>query len=99
MTQRQIIAGLRGDIGLFLQGGRLSSSLARMFERDIAAALGLAPTSHRPHPPNWLIERFTLRDGVTTATTLLLDTDATVVAHKRNCSLADETIFHDLKPY
>jgi len=99
MTQRQILAGLRGDIGLFLQGGRLSSSLARMFERDIAEALGLAPTSHRPHPINCLIERFTLRDGVATATTLLLDTDATVVTGQGNVNLADETLFLDLKPY
>jgi uncharacterized protein involved in outer membrane biogenesis len=97
--QRQILAGLRGDIGLFLQGGRLSSSLARMFEHDIAEALGLAPTDHQPHPINCLIERFAVRDGVATATTLLLDTDKTIVTGQGNVNLADETFFVDLKPY
>jgi AsmA family protein len=98
-TQRQILAGLQGDIGLFLQGGRLSSSFARMFEHDIAEALGLAPTSHRPHPINCLIARFAVSDGVATATTLLLDTDETVVTGRGNVNLADETFFLDLRPY
>jgi AsmA family protein len=98
-TQRQILAGLRGDIGLFLQGGRLSPSLARTFEHDIAEALGLAPTSRRPHPINCLIARFAAHEGVATATTLLLDTDQTVVTGQGNVNLADETFFLDLKPY
>jgi AsmA family protein len=98
-TQRQILAGMRGDIGLFLQGGRLSSSLARMVEHDIAEALGLAPTSHQPHPINCLIARFAVRSGVATATTLLLDTDKTIVTGQGNVNLADETLFLDLQPY
>ena len=98
-TQRQILAGSHGDIGLFLAGGRLSSSLARMFEHDIAEALGLAPTSHRPHPINCLIARFAARSGVATATTLLLDTDQTIVTGEGNINLADETFFIDLKPF
>jgi uncharacterized protein involved in outer membrane biogenesis len=98
-TQRQILAGLRGDIGLFLQGGRLSPAFARMFEHDIAEALGLAPTNNQPHPINCLIARFAVRDGVATATTLLLDTDETVVTGQGNVNLADETLFLDLAPY
>ena len=98
-AQRQILAGLQGDIGLFLQGGRMSSSFARLFEHDIAEALGLAPTSNRPHPINCFIARLGVRDGVATATTLLLDTDETVVTGSGNINLADETLFLDLKPY
>ncbi|HKW52638.1 MAG TPA: AsmA family protein [Stellaceae bacterium] len=98
-TQRQILAALRGDIGFFLQGGRLSSSLARMFEHDIAEALGLAPTNDEPHPINCLIARFAVDHGVATAATLLLDTKRTVVTGQGNVNLADETFFLDLTPY
>jgi len=98
-AQRQILAGLRGDIGFFLQGGRLSSSLARLFEHDVAAALGLAPTDDQPHPINCLIARFAVDHGVATATTLLLDTKRSVVAGQGNINLADETLFVDLSPY
>jgi AsmA family protein len=98
-AQRQILSGLRGDTGLFLQGGRMSSSLAHLFEHDIAEALGLAPTSNRSHSINCLIARFGVRDGVATVTTLLLDTDQSVVAGLGNINLADETLFLDLKPY
>ena len=40
-----------------------------------------------------------MRDGVATATTLLLDTDETVVTGRGNVNLADETFFLDLRPY
>ena len=98
-AQRQIMAGLHGDIGLFLQGGRMSAAVSRLFEHDIAEALGLAPTSHQPHPINCLIARFGVRSGVATSTALLLDTDKTVVAGQGNVNLADETLFLDLRPF
>jgi AsmA family protein len=98
-AQRQILGGLRGDIGIFLQGGRLSSSLSQMFEHDIAEALGLAPSNDQPHPINCLIARFPVDHGVATAATLLLDTKRTVVAGQGNVNLADETFFLDLNPY
>ncbi|HJT08026.1 MAG TPA: AsmA family protein [Stellaceae bacterium] len=98
-SQRQILAGLRGDTGFFLQGGRLSSTLARLFEHDVAEALGLAPTDDQPHPINCLIARFAVDHGIATAATLLLDTKRTVVAGQGNINLGDETFFVDLTPY
>ena len=98
-SQRQILAGLHGDTGFFLQGGRLSSTLARLFEHDVAEALGLAPTDDQPHPINCLIARFAVDHGIATATTLLLDTRRTVVAGQGNINLGDETLFVDLNPY
>jgi AsmA family protein len=99
MAQRQILAGLRGDIGFFLQGGRLSPSLARLFEHDVAEALGLAPTDDQAHPINCLIARFAVNHGVATASTLLLDTRRAVVVGQGNVNFADETLFVDLNPY
>lgn len=98
-AQRQILAGLRGDIGFFLQGGRLSSSLAHLFEHDVAEALGLAPSDDQPHPINCLVARFAVDHGVATAATLLLDTKQAIVAGQGNLNLADETFFLDLNPY
>ena len=98
-AQRQILGGLDGDIGFFLQGGRLSSRLGRLFEHDVAEALGLAPSNDQPHPINCLIARLAIDHGVATAATLLLDTKRSVVTGQGNVNLADETLFLDLTPY
>lgn len=98
-TQRQILLHLNGDIGLFLQGGRLSQAATGLFERDVAEALGLVEQSRKPRPINCFIARFSVKDGVATATTLLLDTAETIVTGEGNINLADETLFLDLKPY
>ncbi len=98
-TQRQILSRMNGEIGLFLQGGQLSQVAAGLFERDVAEALGLAEQTRAPRPINCLIARFSVKDGIATATTLLLDTAETIVTGTGNINLADETLFLDLKPY
>lgn len=98
-TQRQILSRLNGDIGLFLQGGQLSQATAGLFERDLAEALGLAEKGREPRPINCFIARFSVKEGVATVTTLLLDTAETIVTGEGNINLADETFFLDLKPY
>src|SRR6185312_3342670 len=48
---------------------------------------------------NCLASRFDLRRGIATATSLLLDTDASTVVGRGNFNFAAETIYVDLVPH
>jgi len=99
-TQRQILAQLDGDVGIFVQGGRLGQKLGGAFESSLAEALGLiSKKDESPHPVNCLIGRVKVARGVATAETLRLDTAETIVVGRGNINIGDETIFLDFRPY
>jgi AsmA family protein len=99
-SQRQILSQLDGDVGIFVQGGRLGQKMGGAFESSLAEALGLiAKKDEPPHPVNCLIGRVKVARGVATAETLLLDTTETIVVGRGNINVGDETIFLDFRPY
>jgi hypothetical protein len=63
-TQRRVLAGLTGDVGLFLENGRLSHRLAEVVEADVGDALdrllggGERQGRRTGHHVNCLIGRF-----------------------------------------
>lgn len=98
--QRQILSQLDGDVGIFVQGGRLGQKMGGAFESSLAEALGLiSKKDEPPHPVNCLIGRVKVARGVATAETLLLDTAETIVSGRGNINIGDETFFLDFKPY
>jgi hypothetical protein len=99
-TQRRILGQLDGDVGIFVQGGRLGQKIGGAFESSLAEAAGLiSKKDEPPHPINCLMGRAKIEHGIATAETLLLDTADTIVVGTGNINVADETIFLDVKPY
>jgi AsmA family protein len=97
--QREILSRLDGDVGLFVQGGKLAENMAGVFESNLAEALGLAAKDGAPHIVDCLIARLDVASGVATAETLMLDTAETVVVGRGNVNIGGETFFLDVKPY
>src|SRR5581483_5719488 len=99
-SQRQILSQLDGDVGIFVQGGKLSQKMGGAFESSLAEALGLiSKEDEPPHPVNCLMGRAKIERGVATAETLILDTAETIVIGRGNINIGDETIFLNVKPY
>jgi AsmA family protein len=98
-TPRKMLAALEGDIGLFLEGGRLGGPFTDALDVSVAEALGLVAKGDGPRAIQCFLGRFDVKGGIATADTLLLDTATTVVVGVGNVNLGDETLFLDLKPY
>jgi uncharacterized protein involved in outer membrane biogenesis len=99
-SQRQILSQLDGDVGIFVQGGRLGQKMGGAFESSLAEALGLiSKKDELPHPVNCLMGRAKIERGVATAETLQLDTAETIVIGRGNINIGDETFILDFKPY
>jgi AsmA family protein len=98
--QRQMLSRLDGDVGLFVQGGKLGQKMAGAFESSLAEALGLVAKGDKPpHPVNCLIARVNVESGVAAAETLLLDTAESIIVGRGNINIGDETLFLDIEPY
>lgn len=97
--QRQMLSRLDGEIGLFVQGGKLGQQMAGAFESSLAEALGLVTKDKPPHPVNCLMGRVKVESGVAAVETLLLDTADSIIVGGGNMNLGNETLFLDVKPY
>jgi uncharacterized protein involved in outer membrane biogenesis len=98
--QREMLSRLDGDIGLFIQGGKLGQEMASAFESSLAEALGLVSKEDRaPHPIRCLIGRLRVESGIATTKTLLLDTADSIIVGRGNMNIGDETLYLDIKPY
>jgi hypothetical protein len=102
-----LLAGLHGEIGLFLQNGQLTHRLPGLVEGDVGDALetlfgGRPSDAARQaggHRINCLIAKFEVADGIATASPILLDTPDTIVLGRGNINIADETITLEIRPY
>jgi AsmA family protein len=92
------MARMTGDLGLFMENGQMSALLQELAPINVLGALGVYATGDRPLPIDCLVARFDIRNGVATATTLLLDTANTVVTGAGNLNFADETVMLSLAP-
>jgi uncharacterized protein involved in outer membrane biogenesis len=106
-TKRHLLAGLHGEIGLFLQNGQLTHRLPGLVEGDVGDAFetlfgGRPSDAARQaggHRINCLIAKFQVADGIATASPILLDTPETIVLGRGNINIADETITLEIRPY
>jgi uncharacterized protein involved in outer membrane biogenesis len=99
VSTRQFLAHMDGDAGFFMENGQVSQLLEQLAPIDVLSALGVYLSGDRPVPINCLASRFAVKQGVATATTLIVDTDADTIVGKGNANFADETLFLDFDPY
>jgi uncharacterized protein involved in outer membrane biogenesis len=97
-TLREFLARMNGDAGFFMQNGEVSDLLQRLAPIDVLGALGVYLSGDQPVPINCLVSRFDIKQGIATATTLLIDTNDTRIAGSGNINFADETIVLSLTP-
>ncbi len=98
-AMRDLFAHMSGDAGFFMENGQLSELLQDLAPLDALAAIGVYVSGDKPLPINCLVSRFAIRDGVATASTLLFDTELTLVTGAGNVNFGDETLYLTLKPY
>ena len=96
---RDFLGRMYGEAGAFAADGQLNGMLQKITTPDVLQAVGLAGAGGRPVPVNCLVSRFDIKDGVATATTLLLDTDDLTLIGSGNFNFAAETMYVDLTPY
>jgi uncharacterized protein involved in outer membrane biogenesis len=99
VSERAILANANGDIGLFMENGQISHLLIEVIHLNALNSLGWWVQGDKPLPVNCLVTRFDVKDGVATASTILLDTEAALIDGAGNINLGDETLFLDLRPY
>jgi AsmA family protein len=99
VSTREFLAHMDGDAGFFMANGQVSQLLEQLTPIDVLSALGVYLSGDKPVPINCLASRFAIKQGVATATTLIVDTDADTIVGKGNVNFADETLFLDFDPY
>jgi AsmA family protein len=95
---RDFVGGMEGEAGVFAEDGAFGPGLQQVVDHDVLDALGL-DSSTRAVPVNCLISRFSLKKGVVTASTLLLDTAATTLRGHGTVNFGAETVYVDITPH
>ena len=95
---RDFVGGMEGDAGVFAEDGTLGPGLEQVLDRDVRDALGLDGDS-QPVPVNCLISHFSVKKGVVTASTLLLDTAAATLLGGGTVNIGAETVYVDIAPH
>ncbi len=99
VSLRKLLARMNGDAALFAENGQFDALLAEITTPNLLESAGLVEKDHRPVPVNCLVSRFDIKNGVATASTLLIDTpDATLVG-RGNFNFGAETIYLDFTPH
>ncbi|HKW53836.1 MAG TPA: AsmA family protein, partial [Stellaceae bacterium] len=95
---RDFVGRMEGEAGVFAEDGAFGPGLQQVVDHDVLDALGL-DSGARTVPVNCLISRFSLKQGVVTASTLLLDTAATTLRGQGTVNFGAETVYVDLTPH
>ncbi|MBV8890063.1 MAG: AsmA family protein [Alphaproteobacteria bacterium] len=91
-SERAVLANMTGDFGFFMEGGQFSELLIDLVGLDVFHAAVTYLEGDRPVPINCLAARFSARNGIATAQTLLFDTTPSTILGQGNVDLHDETI-------
>jgi AsmA family protein len=94
---REVVGGMEGEAGLFAEDGAFGPGLQHALDHDVLDALGL-DSGTRAVPVNCLISRFSVKKGVVTASTLLLDTAAATLLGHGTVNFGAETVYLDITP-
>lgn len=98
-SAREILANANGDIGFFMEKGEFSHLFLELIHLNVLETLNWWAKGDKPLPVNCLVSRFDVKEGIATATTLLLDTPDALVVGAGNVNLGDETLFLELRPH
>jgi uncharacterized protein involved in outer membrane biogenesis len=99
VSMRQFLAHMDGDAEIFMANGRDSQLLQHLTPTDALSALGLYVARDKPVSIICLVSRFAIKQGVATATTLMVDTDTDTIVGRGNMNFADEALLLELEPY
>jgi hypothetical protein len=95
---RDFVGRMEGEAGVFAEDGAFGPGLQQLVDRDVLDALGF-DSGARAVPVNCLISRFSLKKGVVTASTLLLDTAAATLRGRGTVNFGAETVYVDIMPH
>jgi hypothetical protein len=95
---RDFVGRMEGEAGVFAEDGALGPGLQQLIDRDVLDALGFDSGAHAV-PVNCLISRLSLKNGVATASTLLLDTAAATLRGRGTVNFGAETVYVDIMPH
>jgi AsmA family protein len=98
VSLREFLARMNGDAGFFMENGQVSDLLQKLAPIDVLGALGVYASGDKPVPINCLVSRFAIKDGVASASTLLLDTDETQIAGAGDINFASEGLSLSFTP-
>jgi AsmA family protein len=98
VSLRELLARMNGDAGFFMENGQVSDLLQKLAPIDVLGALGVYASGDKPVPINCLVSRFAIKDGVASASTLLLDTDDTQIAGAGDINFASEGLALSFTP-
>jgi uncharacterized protein involved in outer membrane biogenesis len=99
VSLRDFLGHMDGTAGIFLGNGQISALLEQLAPIDVLGALGVYATGDHPVQINCGVSSFDIKQGVATATTLLVDTRDVEIVGKGNINFADETLDLNLSPY
>jgi uncharacterized protein involved in outer membrane biogenesis len=99
VSLRDFLGRMNGDAALFIGNGQLSALLEQLAPINVLGALGVYTTGDHPIQIDCGVSRFDIKQGVATASTLLVDTKDVEIIGKGNINFADETLDLNLSPY
>lgn len=89
---REILGSSTGEVGIGMEGGRLSHILLEAAGLDFFRLAGLLVSGDKPVDIQCVIGDFGVEDGLMTARTLLIDTDVTTLEGEGGINLKNEQI-------
>ncbi|MBI4697212.1 MAG: AsmA family protein [Gammaproteobacteria bacterium] len=95
---REMLASANGDIGLGMEGGRVSELIVEIIGLDVAESAGFLMTGDEPVAVRCLIADFGVENGRMAPHALVFDTTDTIVHGEGAVDLRDEKIALELKP-
>jgi len=95
---RGFFGRMEGEAGVFAANGAFSPALQQLLDRDVLDALGLDGGA-RAMPVSCMVSRLNLKNGVVTASTLLLDTPEATLLGQGTVNFGAETIYVDITPH
>ena len=96
---RELLERMDGEAAVFVAGGQFDPILNKLAAPDVLRALGIEGVGGKPVSVACLVAQFGLRNGVSTARALMLDTEPSVLVGAGNFNFAAETIYLDLTPH
>lgn len=95
---RDMLSSSDGEVGIGMEGGKLSNLLVELIGLDIAQSLGFLLDGDKPVPVRCILADFTVEDGLMDARTFVIDTNDTNVKGTGTINLDGEKLDLRLKP-
>jgi hypothetical protein len=97
-SRHDLLDHMEGEAGVFAENGAIGPALQHLLASDVLAALGL-DGGPQAAAVDCMISRFSLKSGVATASTLLLDTPGMALSGQGKVNFGANTIYVDITPH